>query len=159
MSEKAIFELLEPGLVQNLGSHTFGREEIIEFARKFDPQPFHLSDEGAKKSHFGALCASGWHTLSVWMRLNIDNGRKELERLCGQPIPADTFGPSPGVRNLKWSSPVYVGDTITYTSTLTGKRKNPKRPGWGMMMSHSQGINQNGIVVCAMDGAVTIRTQ
>jgi len=159
MCRKPPFDLLKPGLVQNLGGHTFGREEIIAFATKFDPQPFHLSEEGGRNSHFGALCASGWHTLSVWMRLNIENGRSELERLCGAPIPADTFGPSPGVRNLKWSHPVYVGDTISYTSTLTGKRTNPKRPGWGMMMSHSEGINQNGIEVCSMDGAVTIRTE
>lgn len=153
-----LFQRAHAGLVQELGDHTFEREEIIRFAQKFDPQPFHLSDDGAAASHFGRLCASGWHTFSVWMRLNILNGRKELERLLEIEIPADTFGPSPGVRNLKWTRPVYVGDTITYRSTVTGKRSNPKRPGWGMMMSHSEGFNQDGILVCSMDGAVTIRT-
>ncbi|MEL6966811.1 MAG: hypothetical protein AAGM04_05460, partial [Pseudomonadota bacterium] len=59
---RSFFDRVEPGLVQELGSHTFEHDEIIRFATKFDPQAFHLSEEGAAASHFGRLCASGWHT-------------------------------------------------------------------------------------------------
>jgi len=145
-------------MIQQLGSHTFEKDEIIEFASQFDPQRFHLSQEEAEQSNFGALCASGWHTASIWMRLNIQNGSGELARLVGNLDIRPVFGPSPGVRNLRWLRPVYVGDTITYRSTLTGKRKSPKRKGWGLILSHSEGFNQNGKPVISMDGAVTIKT-
>ncbi len=158
MSGRRFYDLLQPGMVQELGSYTFERDEIIEFASQFDPQPFHLSEEAAANSNFGALCASGWHTVSVWMRMNVMNGRTELVRLTGNTDINSHFGPSPGVRNLKWLWPVYVGDTITFRSTLTGKRSSPSRSGWGMVMSHSEGFNQNGKLVISMDGAVTIRT-
>jgi len=154
---KSFFELAEIGMVQELGSHTFQSEEIIEFATEFDPQPFHLTEEGAAKSHFGRLCASGWHTGSIWMQLNVANGRDEFIRLTGYKGPEPVFGPSPGLRNIKWTFPVYVGDTITYTSTISGKRTNPRREGWGILMNHSVGINQDGKQVMQMDGAVTLR--
>ncbi len=152
------FDRIEIGMMQELGSYTFEADEIIEFATEFDPQPFHLSQEAAEKSNFGSLCASGWHTLSVWMKLNIKNGRSEFSRLVGAPCPETLFGPSPGVRNIKWLHPVYVGETIRYTSEITAKRKNPKRAGWGMVLSHSQGFNAAGECVMKMDGAVTMRT-
>jgi acyl dehydratase len=152
------FDSIEIGMKQELGSYTFQADEIIEFATDFDPQPFHLSQEDAEKSNFGSLCASGWHTLSVWMKLNITNGRSEFSRLVGRDCPETVFGPSPGVRNIKWLWPVYAGETIRYTSEITGKRKNPKRPGWGMVLSHSQGFNEAGKCVMQMDGAVTVRT-
>ncbi|MFD0916394.1 MaoC family dehydratase [Pseudahrensia aquimaris] len=157
MSE-SFFDLLQPGMVQELGDHTFTREAIIAFAEKYDPQRFHLSDEGATKSHFGALCASGWHTAAAWMRLNVERGRGELIRLTGYVGPEPVMGPSPGLRNLKWTHPVYAGDTITYRTTITGKRKNPRREGWGLLTSNTQGFNQDGTLVITMDGAVTLRT-
>ena len=154
---RSFYDSVTVGMIQELGSHTFERNEIIEFASEFDPQRFHLSDEGAADSHFGKLCASGWHTCSVWMRLNVANGRNEFIRATGYEGPEPVFGPSPGLRNVKWTHPVYVGDTITYSSTVTAKRKTPKRPGWGMIMNHSTGVNQDGVQVMQMDGAVTLR--
>lgn len=158
MTQTPFFDLIEIGMTIELGSHTFERDEIIRFAEKFDPQRFHLTEEGAADSHFGALCASGWHTLSMWMRKNVDNGRDAFIEAISQDGAAPVYGPSPGVCNIKWLHPVYVGDTITYRSTIINKRKNPKRPGWGMLMNHSDGVNQNGVKVMSMDGAVTIRT-
>lgn len=158
MTHTPFFDLLEPGTRLELGSHTFNKDEIIRFAKKFDPQPFHLNDEAAKQRLFGNLCASGWHTASIWMRKNIENSRQELLKHSGYEGPEPVFGPSPGIRNLKWLLPVYVGDTISYSSTLTEKRKNPNRPGWGMLLNHSQGFNQDGKLVLSMDGAVTLRT-
>ena len=155
--QAGFFDLLEIGMVMVLGQHTFEADEIIRFAEKFDPQKFHLSEEGAKKSNFGRLCASGWHTASTWMRKNVENGRPELIRLTNYAGPSPIFGPSPGIRNLRWMAPVFVGDTITYQSTITDKRVMPKRPGWGMMLSRSEGMNQDGKLVLALDGAVLLK--
>ncbi len=155
---ETFFEKIEIGMLQDLGSYTFEAEKIIEFATNFDPQPFHLSQEAAEQSNFGSLCASGWHTLSVWMKLNINNGRTEFSRLVGLPCPETLFGPSPGVRNIKWLRPVYAGETIRYTSEITAKRKNPKRSGWGLVLSRSQGFNEAGDCVMQMDGVITMRT-
>lgn len=152
----SFYDLLQPGMTQHLGSHTFSRDEIIEFASQFDPQPFHLSEDAAAKSHFGALCASGWHTISVWMSLNVAHGRQQLIALTGYEGPDPMMGPSPGVRNIRWSRPVYVGDTITYSSTITGKKPSTGRPGWATVLSRSEGVNQDGQTVLTMDGAVTM---
>ena len=157
MSTPSFFDLLEPGMRMELGSHTFTADEIIAYATKFDPQRFHMSEEGAKGTLFGGLCASGWHTASVWMRMNVENGRSQILELTGYEGPEPVFGPSPGVRNIKWILPVFVGDTITFRATLTDKRSNPKRPGWGMVMNHSEGFNQHGKLVISLDGAVTLR--
>ena len=154
----SFFDLIEIGMKQELGNYTFEADEIIEFATDFDPQRFHLSQEEAEQSNFGNLCASGWHTLSIWMKLNIENGRPEFSRLVGVPCPEIMFGPSPGVRNIKWLRPVFVGNTIHYTSEITAKRKNPKRAGWGMLLNHSRGFNEDGECVVQMDDAVTVRT-
>ena len=151
------FERVETGMVVDLGTHTFGRDEIIAFAEQFDPQRFHLDEDAAKESLFGALCASGWHIVSIWMRLNVARRHSELARLTGADEPAIVFGPSPGIRNLRWRHPVYPGDTIHFANAITGKRTTPKRPGWGMMMSETTATNQSGTVVCTMDGAVTVR--
>ena len=94
----SFYDLLEEGMTLELGSHTFEPDEIIRFAEKFDPQPFHLSEEGAARSNFGRLCASGWHTCSIWMRLNVSHGRDEFLRLTGYEGPPPVFGPSPGLR-------------------------------------------------------------
>ncbi|MEE9313220.1 MAG: MaoC family dehydratase [Rhizobiaceae bacterium] len=157
MSTPTFFELLESDMKIELGSHTFGAEEIILFATKFDPQPFHLSDEGARNSHFGKLCASGWHTASIWMRKNMDNGIDEMIRMTGYEGPAPVLGPSPGIKNIRWQHPVFVGDTIRYSSTLTTKKRHPKRSEWGRVMNQSHGVNQDGKLVFSMDGSVTMR--
>src|SRR4051812_7644145 len=106
------FDDIAIGERYELGSHTFGPSEIKTFAKRFDPQRFHIDEDEAKRSHFGALCASGWHTAVVWMRLMIEYRKREDEaaRARGEKIAA--IGPAPGFRNLKWLKPVYVDDTI-----------------------------------------------
>lgn len=157
MSGKEFFEKLQPGMQLNLGSHIFGAEEIIRFAQKYDPQPFHLSEEGASNSNFGHLCASGWHTVAVWMRHNVVNGPAEYQRLTGFGDPISVLGPSPGVRNIKWLRPVFVDDTIRFSTTIESKRLSDKRPGWGLVFSKSEGINQDGKPVISFNGAINIR--
>ena len=153
----SFYDLLEEGMTLELGSHTFEPDEIIRFAETFDPQPFHLSEEGAARSNFGRLCASGRHTCSIWMRLNVSHGRDEFLRLTGYEGPPPVFGSSPGLRNIKWLLPVYAGDTITYRTTLTKKKPSGKRDGWAMLLNRSEGFNQDGRQVLTMDGAVLMR--
>lgn len=127
-----------------LGRHTFTADGIKDFARRFDPQPFHLDEAAAARSHFGALCASGWHTASVWMRLMVQyhRGEDEARRTRGEAVA--TFGPSPGFRELKWLKPVYVGDTVTYATEVIEKRASNSRPDWGLMWIRNTGVNQKG---------------
>lgn len=127
-----------------LGSHTFTAEEIKTFAAAYDPQPFHMDEEAAKASHFGALCASGWHTVGIWMRLRIATMKKTQEALRAAGLPIPGFGPSPGFRDLKWLKPVYVGDTISFDSTLLEARPSGSRPGWGLVHHLNTGTNQHG---------------
>ena len=126
------------------GSHTFTAEEIKRFARKFDPQPFHLDEEAAKASIFGGLCASGWHTMAVWMRMMVDKRKQIAAEMTARGEPIPTLGPSPGFRDLRWLKPVYVGDTISYSSTVTDKRPSSSRPEWGVISVQTTGVNQNG---------------
>jgi acyl dehydratase len=137
------FEDIRVGDRAELGSHTFTADEIKKFARKFDPQPFHLDEAAAKKSIFGALAASGWHTASVWMGLMVRHNKHEDEaqRARGETVAA--LGPSPGFRELKWLKPVYVGDTITYATEIVETRASNSRPGWGLMSFKNTGVNQN----------------
>ncbi|MCO4315809.1 MaoC family dehydratase [Phyllobacterium sp. 21LDTY02-6] len=149
-----IEELL--GVEIDLGSHLFTAEEIVAFATKYDPQRFHVDPEAARHSNFGALCASGWHTTAIWMRLNVAN-MTALARAwhkAGKTPPQ--FGPSPGFQNLKWLKPVYVGDTIRFTRTIRELRALKSRPGWQMMQMSSAAYNQNGDRVMEFDSAALI---
>ena len=106
------FEDIRVGETSEIGSHTFTAEDIKTFAERFDPQPFHLDDAAAARSHFGRLCASGWHTACVWMRLLIDRRRREDDERRARGEPVAQLGPSPGFRDLQWLKPVYAGDTV-----------------------------------------------
>jgi acyl dehydratase len=134
------------GEIADLGQHTFGRGEIIAFAREFDPQPFHLDEAAAKASLFGALCASGWHTAAHFIRGVIATRQAAIAAApAGARQPA--YGPSPGFRNLSWFKPVYVGDTIRYRARLAEKIDLKTRLERGLLASLVQGCNQNGEIV------------
>ncbi len=149
------FEDIKPGDRRALGSHTFTADEIKAFARKYDPQPFHLDEEAAARSHFGRLCASGWHTGSVCMRLNVYAMRAEDDALRARGEAFARSGPSPGVRDLRWLKPVYVGDTISFVSEVTQCRP-VSRPGYGLVVHQTVGTNQNGEAVYSVQGAVFV---
>ncbi|CAN7337941.1 MaoC family dehydratase [Phyllobacterium sp. LjRoot231] len=144
------------GVERDLGTHTFEADEIINFATKYDPQRFHVDPEAAKKSNFGALCASGWHTTAVWMRLNVEDIKNVVKAAIGRGEQPPQFGPSPGFENLKWLKPVYAGDTIRFTRTVTSIRALQSRPGWSMMQLSSAAYNQNGEKVLEFDNAALI---
>jgi acyl dehydratase len=143
----AYFEDVEIGRLVELGGHTFGRDEIIAFAREFDPQPFHLSDEGAAGTLFAGLCASGWHTSAIWLRHVVDHRKRQADMMRFRGETPARWGPSPGFENIRWSKPVYVGDTIRFTSRVREKRPSQSRPALGLVLSDNEGINQSGDVV------------
>ena len=134
-----------------LGTHTFQADEIKAFAKRFDPQLFHIDEIEAQRSHFGELCASGWHTASVWMRLMIEHRKRlaEAERTRGEKSAA--IGPAPGFRNLKWLKPVFAGDTIAYAADVVETRGSNSRPGWGLLTLRGTGVNQHGETVLSFE--------
>ena len=140
-AKKLYWEDLQVGEVRDLGTITPTREEIIAFAQQFDPQPFHLDEEAAKRSEFGRLCASGWHTCGMAMRLMVTNF------LCH----TSSLG-SPGVENLRWLKPVYPGDTLRLRHTFRDKRVLRSRPHVGMVNTLWEVFNQDGDKVFQMEG-------
>ncbi|MDO1582324.1 MaoC family dehydratase [Rhizobium oryzicola] len=136
------------------GSLTFTAEDIIRYAREFDPQPFHLDPEAAKNFVFGALCASGWHTCAGWMKMFLAHWAAEHARLVREGIEPPRMGPSPGFRKLQWLRPVYAGDTITYYVTLTETRELASRPGTWLNSTFNEGVNQNGETVMRFESSV-----
>ncbi len=152
----AYFEDMKIGDVREFGSYRFTKENIIDFARKYDPQPFHIDEEAAKKSLFGGLCASGWHTGAACMRKIVDFNKAQYEAAIARgekPLPG---GPSPGFKNLKWLKPVFAGDTVTYSSEITELRESATRPQWGIMFAKIIGVNQKGERVYEFDSSAFI---
>lgn len=142
-----------PGEPLELGQHTFTADEIVTFARAFDPQPFHLDEAAAARSHFGRLAASGWHTAAAWMSLFVAS-RREAERradAAGEARPL--YGPSPGFKNLRWLKPVHAGDTIRFATAPVSRRASASRPGWDLVFSRNTGVNQDGEAVFAFEGS------
>ena len=150
------FEDLEAGRVTELGSFTFTAENIKEFAAKYDPQPFHLDEEAAKSSIFGALCASGWQTASIYTGFNIraSLAREAEARARGEEIAR--WGPSPGFKDLKWPKPVFAGDTVTYRQTIAELTNFGNRPERGLLVTLGEGVNQAGELVYQVTGQILV---
>jgi acyl dehydratase len=150
------FEDIVVGEALELGAHTFTREEILSFARRFDPQPFHVDEDAARDSLFGGLCASGWHTVSAWMRLMARRRAEMVAEAEAAGRIVARYGPSPGLRELKWLKPVYPGDTIAYRSTAQEKVELRSRPEFGLLVSLNEGVNQEGDLVISFLGNVFV---
>jgi acyl dehydratase len=147
------FDDIQVGDRMELGTHTFSAEDIKTFAAQYDPQAFHMDEAAAAQSHFGALCASGWHTIAVWMRLRVLYGRREDAERAARGEVIARLGPSPGFRELRWLRPVYAGDTITYLSEVAEKRASQSRPGWGLVFARNTGTNQKGELIMSFIGS------
>ena len=124
---------LEPGQIHDLGRRTLERDEIVAFARDWDPQPFHLDEQSAAASIYGGLIASGWHTVCVFMRLFAD----------GLLARAAAMG-SPGVDELRWLKPVRPGDTLEARLEVLDVRPSRSRPDRGIVRARSVALNQHG---------------
>lgn len=147
-------EEIEEGRRVDLGSHHFTKEAIIAFARQYDPQPFHLDEEAARRGPLGVLSASGWHTAAGWMKRYVATNQAAEAKMRDEGREPAPLGPSPGLTNLRWLKPVTPGDTITYSCTVTGKRELKSRPDWGLVFSMNEGINQKGELVFSFEGKV-----
>jgi len=134
------FEDIVVGTVSRFGSYAVTREEVIEFAGKYDPQPFHLSDEAAAKTHFGRLSASGWHSCAMAMSMIVENLKVNRQAGLG----------SPGVDELRWLKPVYPGDTLRCETEVLEKRVSASRPEMGLFKSRMTVFNQHDVAVVSM---------
>jgi acyl dehydratase len=139
-----------------LGSHLFTAEDIKTFARQFDPQPFHVDEEQARLSHFGALVASGWQTASIWMRKLVDLRKREAEAMQARGERIPKIGPSPGFRNLRWYKPVFVGDTVSYAAEVIEMRVSQSRPDRGIVSMLGIGENQHGVRVISFESTTFV---
>jgi acyl dehydratase len=137
---ETFYEDLNIGETDSSGAYEVTKEEIIEFASKYDPQPFHIDEKMAKHSVFGGLCASGWHTCAMAMRMMVD--RLMERKLASQG--------SPGVDQLRWRKPVFPGDILTVNTKITGKHISEKRPEIGFIESDHEVTDQNGATVMTM---------
>ena len=150
---------IRPGSEFEIGSFVFEKDDILRFANAWDPQVFHTDESAAKESLLGGLCASGWHTVSVWMKLQRKALARQAEILSDQGKNAPEFGPSPGMKHVKWMHPVYVGDRITYKNEILDIRASGSKPGWHIMSSRVYAANQNGKTVMTFDSAVFLKLE
>jgi acyl dehydratase len=135
------WEDMAVGQVRDLGTISPTREDIIAFASQFDPQPFHLDDAAGAASVFGGLCASGWHTCSMAMRLMVTNFLQQTSSLG-----------SPGLENIQWKKPVYPNDTLRLQTTVLETKPMGRRPDVGMTRNLWEMFNQHGDKVLHMEG-------
>ncbi|CAN5209728.1 MaoC family dehydratase [soil metagenome] len=125
------------GDTARFGSYPVDRGEVIAFAEKFDPQPFHLSDEGAANTPFKRLAASGWHTCAMTMAMIVAYGKERRQALLG----------SPGLDSLSWLKPVYPGDTLRCETEVIEVRRSASRPEMGFTKNRTTVFNQNDVAV------------
>jgi acyl dehydratase len=131
------FEDLVVGAQTEFGSYEVTREEVLDFARKYDPQPFHLSDEAAAKTHFGRIAASGWHTAAMTMAVIARHVVDQEQAGLG----------SPGIDELRWRKPVYPGDTLHVRGEILEKTPSRSRPELGSFRTQTIVTNQDGETV------------
>ena len=140
-SIKYYWEDFPVGNVSEFGGTTITAEDIVRFASEFDPQPFHLDEEAGRKSLFGGLCASGWHTCALAMRMMCDAYLLESSSLG-----------SPGLENIRWIKPVRPGDVLRLRTVVLESRPLESKPGVGLLRNRWELINQNNEEVMQMEG-------
>ncbi len=145
-AERRYFEDYVPGEVHEFGSIEVEEAEVIAFARRFDPQPFHTDPEAAKNSIFGGLIASGWHTACLMMRLCVDHYLSRVASLG-----------SPGVDEVRWLKPVFPGDTLSLRITVLETARSCSRPDRGTVRGYIEVLNQDREIVMTMEGLNIVR--
>ncbi|WP_454720634.1 MULTISPECIES: MaoC family dehydratase [Cupriavidus] len=135
------FEDFTVGSKRDLGSHLVTEEEILAFARQYDPQPFHIDKAAAQNSIYKGLISSGWMTCSIMMRLLVDSMTSK----------AASMG-SPGVDEIRWLKPVYAGDTLSVALVVLDARASTSKPDRGVIHTQWEATNQRGELVCTVKG-------
>ena len=141
MQPEIYWEDFKVGDTELMGEKRVDKDEVIAFATAYDPQPFHVDEEAARKSFFGGLIASGWHTCGMVMRMMCDSYLNQSASLG-----------SPGVDNVRWLKPVRPGDTIRATRQVLETRASSSKPDIGIVKSRWDVHNQNGELVMTMEG-------
>ena len=135
------FEDYVPGSIHDLGTISISETEIVEFARRYDPQPFHIDAEAARHTQFGGLIASGWQTAGLMMRLAVDGYLSGVASLA-----------SPGVDELRWVQPVRPGDELSVRATVLEARPSTSKPDRGLVRTLFEVRNQHGATVMTVKG-------
>jgi acyl dehydratase len=138
---KYYWEDFKVGDTAPIGERVVDKDEVIAFAKTYDPQPFHIDEEAAKQSMFGGLIASGWHTVGMVMRMTVDSYLRDSASLG-----------SPGVDNVRWLKPVRPGDTIRATRKVLETRASKSRPDMGIVTTRWDVFNQDDELVMTMEG-------
>jgi acyl dehydratase len=143
------FEDIIVGSTSSFGHYEVTMEEVLEFASKYDPQPFHLDNEAAAQTHFGRISASGWHTCAMTMRMLVDNMKVNKQAGLG----------SPGVDEIRWLKPVYPGDTLRVEGEILSKRQSVSKPEMGSFQGRNTVYNQDDVAVMTMVSTGLIRVR
>ena len=143
------FDDIQVGDVARFGAYLVTREEVIAFAAKYDPQPFHLSEEAAAATHFGRLAASGWHTCAMMMAMLVEHMTDNAQASLG----------SPGMDELRWLRPVFPGDTLRVETEVLEARPSASRPEMGIIKSRMIVFNQDDVAVLTMIANGLVATQ
>lgn len=138
------YEDFEIGAKIELGEYTFGEEEMIAFARKYDPQTFHIDPEAAKHSIFGGLIASGWLTTAIWMKLMV---ARAGHGKGGAAV-------SPGFEDLRWYKPLRPGMTLFFSTEVTGKSELKSRPRFGLVLNRNEARDKDGVLFMSFTSKV-----
>jgi len=142
------FEDVEVGQTQRFGRYEVSKEEIIEYARQFDPQPFHVDEEAAGRSMFGGLIASGWHTCAMLSRM-----------ICDHAIPGTATTGALGFDDLKWLQPVRPGDVLSVETRVLEKIESPSRHAVGTVKIESRVLNQRDEAVMTLSSLVLYQSR
>ena len=135
--------------MERFGSYAVTRAEVIDFASKYDPQPFHLDDAAAAGTFFGKVSASGWHTAAMTMRMLVEKQQADGHQGNG----------SPGMEELRFLKPVYPGDTLTCEREILDKRRSASRPEVGIFKARISTYNQHGDMVMRWIGNAFVRVR
>jgi acyl dehydratase len=143
------FEDIAEGETASFGRYEVTREEVLDFARRYDPQPFHLSDEGAAGTHFGRLAASGWHSCAMAMAMLVEEMTVRPQASLG----------AAGVDELRWLRPVHPGDTLRCETEVLEKRASASRPEMGIVRTRVTLFNQDDVPVARFIASALLRTR
>lgn len=142
------WEDIAVGETDSFGAYAVTEEEVLAFARKYDPQPFHLSDEAAAQTHFGRIAASGWHSCAMTMAMLVERMQ------VGEPSAG--LGAA-GIDALKWRHPVYPGDTLHCGTEVVGKRASESKPDIGLLQTRTDVFNQDETLVMTFVATILMR--
>lgn len=140
------FQDIDVGMTRDSGDVTVGRDEMVEFARKYDPQPMHVDESAASESTFGALVASGWFTVALTSRLLVDGFISDIANVGGK-----------GTDELRWPNPVYAGDTLSASLEVVGAKTPEANASYGLVETAFETTNQDDETVLSMIGLLYVK--